>query len=329
MGNEIAANDFSLDTIITNAIKIPGVKVNRSKFLADIFADDTSVLDAVISDGPVEAGISQEHLRKLANKLIMKRTSESSAISFAAGLPGGIAMAATIPADVAQFFGMALRLAQELSYLYGAQDLWQDGEIDDEQVKNKLVLYCGVMFGVSGASAGLRVLTAQLSKTALKKIPQKALMKTVWYPILKKIGVAVGVKVTKQSFAKVVSKAIPVAGGVISGGLNFASMLPMAQRLQKALDEASFGYAEEAMEADIIEIETLSDTEDEPVDNKFKQTFRTFGDKVSGTFSKKQKTDDRGVDVYSEIEKLFHLKEIGAITEEEYNDKKQDLLSKL
>ena len=32
-------------------------------------------------------------------------------------------MAATIPADVLQFFGMALRLAQELSYLYGAKDL--------------------------------------------------------------------------------------------------------------------------------------------------------------------------------------------------------------
>ena len=41
----------------------------------------------------------------------------TTALSFAAGIPGGLAMAATIPADVAQFFGMALRLAQELAYL--------------------------------------------------------------------------------------------------------------------------------------------------------------------------------------------------------------------
>ena len=40
-----------------------------------------------------------------------------------------------IPADVMQFFGMALRLAQELSYLYGGGDLWVDGQIDDEKVK--------------------------------------------------------------------------------------------------------------------------------------------------------------------------------------------------
>ena len=33
-------------------------------------------------------------------------------------IPGGIAMAATIPADTLQFFGVALRLAQEISYIY-------------------------------------------------------------------------------------------------------------------------------------------------------------------------------------------------------------------
>ena len=79
------------------------------------------------------------------------RTGASSAASFAMGLPGGLAMGATIPADALQFFGMSLRLAQELAYLYGAQNLWKGGEIDDEAVRGQLILYCGVMFGVSGA----------------------------------------------------------------------------------------------------------------------------------------------------------------------------------
>lgn len=34
----------ALETIITNAVKIPGVKVNRSKFLAETFAGDPQVL---------------------------------------------------------------------------------------------------------------------------------------------------------------------------------------------------------------------------------------------------------------------------------------------
>lgn len=93
----------ALETIITNAVKIPGVKVNRSKFLAEAFAGDDIDLQAIIDMGPVSAGIPQERIEKAAAKLIFVRTSQSSMASFVAGIPGGFAMAATIPADVAQF----------------------------------------------------------------------------------------------------------------------------------------------------------------------------------------------------------------------------------
>lgn len=46
----------------------------------------------------------------MANKLIIKRTSQSSIASFVAGIPGGLAMAATIPADIMQFFGMVHKI---------------------------------------------------------------------------------------------------------------------------------------------------------------------------------------------------------------------------
>ena len=80
-------------------------------------------------------GIKREDIMLLSKKLILARTSQSSIASFVTGVPGGLAMAATIPADILQFFGMALKLAQELSYLYGAQDLWVDGKIDDVEEK--------------------------------------------------------------------------------------------------------------------------------------------------------------------------------------------------
>lgn len=183
-------NDLSkqmmLEEIITNAVQIPGVKVNRKQFLAEQFASKADNLEEILDKGPIEAGIKREDIILLSKKLILTRTSQSSIASFITGMPGGLAMAATIPADILQFFGMALRLAQELSYLYGAQDLWINGKIDNDRIKNQLILYCGVMFGVSGAVSGVRILSTQLSKTALKKIPQKALTKTFWYPILKK-----------------------------------------------------------------------------------------------------------------------------------------------
>ena len=246
-----SAKQMVLEDIITKTIQAPGVKVNRKQFLAEQFASKANNLEEILDKGPIEAGIKREDIKLLSKKLILTRTSQSSIASFVAGIPGGLAMAATIPADTLQFFGMTLRLAQELSYLYGAQDLWKDGTIDDEKVKNQLILYCGVMFGVSGAVSGVRVLSTQLSKTALKKIPQKALTKTFWYPILKKIASFIGVSLTKKTFAQGVSKAVPVIGGVISGGINFASMMPMANKLNDTLEKATFDYSDEEFNKDI------------------------------------------------------------------------------
>jgi len=58
------------------------------------------------------------------------------------------------------------------------------------------------------------------------------LTKTLYYPIVKKVLAIFGTKLTKSSFAKGISKVIPVVGGVVSGGLNLASMKPMANRLK-------------------------------------------------------------------------------------------------
>lgn len=82
-------------------------------------------------------------------------------------------MMASIPADVAQYFGMSIRLAQELAYIYGEEDLFNGTEIDDSRVRQTLIAYIGVMFGVQGASEVVRIISTQLSKTALKRLPQK------------------------------------------------------------------------------------------------------------------------------------------------------------
>ena len=224
-------SEVALETIISNAIKIPGVKVDRDKFLAELLVKETDNIQLVLDEGPIVAGIEEKRLKKIAEKLILDRTAKSSITSFAMGIPGGLAMAATIPADILQFYGMTLKLAQELTYLYGAQDLWQDGQVDEELVRNQLILYCGVMFGVTGASAGVRLLSTQLAKTALKKLPQKALTKTFWYPIIKQIGKGIGIKVTKTTLANGVSKVIPIVGGFVAGTITFISMKPMAEKL--------------------------------------------------------------------------------------------------
>lgn len=45
----------------------------------------------------------------------------------------------------------------------------------------------------------------------------------------------IGVKLTKDMFAKGVSKAVPIIGGMTSGMLTFVTFKPMANKLQKEL----------------------------------------------------------------------------------------------
>ncbi len=350
-----AAKEVALERVIVSAVQIPGVKVNRRCFLEDVLKkENLSVsIDEIIESDPIQAGVTQAQLLKIANKLIITRTSQSSIASFLTGIPGGFAMAATIPADILQFFGMSLRLAQELAYLYGAKDLWENGSIDDERVKNQLILYCGVMFGVSGAVSGVRVLTSQIAKVTLKKLPQKALTKTFWYPIIKQICKAIGIKITKSTVAKGVSKAIPVVGGLVSGGLNFASMMPMAKRLMTTLDESCFDYTEEELQADIENIENAEEAADdvgaEETDAAVSSEPETVRDKLSHgvqsvkagfggllgrknaqqTESAAQSTEQLADEIIATIKKLSKLKEVGAITPEEFDTKKAELLAKL
>ena len=328
--------ELIFENILTAALQLPGVKVDRNQFLSEMFASESVSLDDIVNFGPIAYQFPQDRLTAIANKLILKRTSQSSIASFATGIPGGLAMAATIPADVLQFFGTTLRLAQELSYLYGADNLWQNGQLNNNQVKDYMLLYCGVMFGISGAVSGVRVLSAQVAKAALKKLPQKALTKTFWYPILKKLGTVIGLKITKSSFAKGVSKVIPVVGGIVSGGLNFASMKPMATRFQLALDSAAFGYTETDFEEDLHIIESMAEepeaaetpdvstSEAQPSRKKLTAKFSTLLERRKGH------TDTAGEqDIVELLEKLSKLKEAGILTEEEFNQKKAELLSRI
>jgi hypothetical protein len=252
----------SVELIVSNAIKIPGVKVNRKEFLAKILADkiNSEELSNVLDKGPIEAGVNSDKINRIAKSLVEKRTLQSSGISFAAGLPGGIAMAATIPADTLQFFGVALRLAQELAYLYGFRDFWEEEEIDLDRVRGELILFLGVMFGVGGSASTLKVISSKFAQHVLKKLPQKALTKTIYYPIIKKVAAAIGIKITKQSFAKGISKAIPVLGGVVSGGLTYASMKTMGNRLRTSMYEA-INYSKQELEKDLNKMSDIIDAD--------------------------------------------------------------------
>ncbi|MFZ2347237.1 MAG: bacteriochlorophyll 4-vinyl reductase, partial [Lactococcus chungangensis] len=184
--------------VVNESLKLPFIKIDRSEFLIKTFGEQVDDIQKLIDEGP-QVFFSKEELDESAKKVINSNILQSSSLSFVSGLPGGFAMAATIPADIAQFFGYSLKLAQEISYIYGYKNLWSEqGELT-EDAKKTLILYLGVMLGITSAGAAVRILSNKLALQALKKIPQKALTKTIYYPIIKKVMAIFGAKLTKDT----------------------------------------------------------------------------------------------------------------------------------
>ena len=237
--------------VLQQVVKLPMVKVDREKFLVDKFSKELDRKDiaTLLEKGPTSL-LTKESLDRVANACIRDNVLLASGTSVLTGLPGGLAMAITIPADVAQFYGFSLKLAQELGYIYGYEDLWASREELSEDAQNTLLLYLGVMLGVNGTAALLRAGGITIAKQVMKTVPNKALTKTLWYPILKKVLRIFGVNLTKGGLAKGMGKFIPILGGIISGGLTFATMKPMGESLQKELSKL-VNYSEVQYQEDV------------------------------------------------------------------------------
>ena len=237
-----ANNDGKIDVqdIIIIALKTPGVNINRADFLEKQFMKNypQEVIQDAIKFNPAHAGITVEEIDKIADQVIQYERNCVSGISLALGMPGGVAMTATLPADIAQFYGYMLRAIQKLLYLYGFPEIKVENGVNiDDETMNIITLCLGVMYGVKGATASLKMLSAALGKGVEKKLLAKALTKGAFYPMVKKIAKWFSVNMTKQIFAGFFKKAIPVVGGVIGGGITYLSFKPCCDNLKKSLQD--------------------------------------------------------------------------------------------
>lgn len=84
--------------------QMPGVRINREKYLRSElkrFCSDAQI-DLAVATSPAAAGVPLDVVDKIANSVIKYESSKVTALSAAAGIPGGFAAFGTVPADIAQ-----------------------------------------------------------------------------------------------------------------------------------------------------------------------------------------------------------------------------------
>ena len=270
---EKVKEEITFENVLATAMKAPGVKVNRVKFLRKELkkycSDD--VISSAINSNPAKAGIPRELIDKISKQIINYETTKVTGISMAASIPGGAAAVGAAAADITSYFAFILRTVQELAYLYGFEQFdLNDDEVDGETM-NTVLLFIGVMFGVQGAASTLQKFANVLAKQISKKLAQKALTKGTIYPIVKKVATSVGIRMTKQIFADTVASAVPILGGALSGGLTYAMFRPGCMKLRRNLRSYNlcnpefYKSASEEPDKEVIDVEFV---ETDSIDNE-------------------------------------------------------------
>lgn len=259
---EIENSGSNFTQVLDAAAKLPGVRINRATYLRTALKRHCTEeqIRSAIADTPAAAGIPLKVIMEVANTSITYETSKVTGFSTLAGIPGGLAIIGTVPADLAQYMGHMLRIAQKLAYIYSWPDLFTDADDEiDEATESMLTLFVGVMFGVQIAQGGVAKVANMIAANVAKKLPQRALTQGIIYPIVKRVAGHLGVSMTKQLFANGIAKFIPVVGAVLSGGLTLGTFLSMSKRLQKhlaSLELTKPGHRTE--ESEIIDVELIN-----------------------------------------------------------------------
>lgn len=230
-----------IEDVIIMGLRVPGICIKRDEFLRSEFMKDypQEVIDNAIAFNPAHAGITVQEIEKYANEVIKYERNCVSGISAVLSAPGGAVMAATIPADIAQYYGYMLRVTQKLLYLYGFPeiDVTEKGKKFDTETLNILTLCLGVMYGVAGANNALKAVAKALGNGVQKQLMKKALTKGTIYPVVRNVAKWFGVRMTKEVFTGFFKHAIPVVGGVIGGGLTYMSFKPCCDKLKASLQD--------------------------------------------------------------------------------------------
>ena len=259
MTNEAQIWKKVLDTVL----KMPGVKVDRIAFLRKELRPycNQSRLQMIGSVRPYTV-VSEDVIDALARQCIRYHTALATTASTIVGLPGGLAMAATMPADITQFFYHVVVISQKLAYLYGYPDFFEIPESPSSPsdpsapsaplaplapsapespaslsspAADLLTIFIGVMMGAPVAEKGIAELSKAVGENAVTRLPRVALTKGALFPIVSQVAKMIGTRLSKESFAKGVGRFIPLAGGLFSGGLTFYSFRKGANRLRRQL----------------------------------------------------------------------------------------------
>ena len=172
---------------------------------------------ALSSHGPIDGAIElaesyqDRHScpRKDANALIRWQTAKAAGLGFVTGVPGLPAIPVTLPANLTSVLFIQIRMIAAIAHLGGY-------DLNDDRVKTLcLACLCGNAARTILREAGIEV-GKKMAMSALKRLPGR-----IFIEINKRVGFRLLTKFGEKGVINA-SRAIPLLGGLIGGGVDAA-----------------------------------------------------------------------------------------------------------
>ncbi|MDE6560590.1 MAG: hypothetical protein K2K75_04340 [Muribaculaceae bacterium] len=231
-------------SFLNGILKMPGAKINRESFLRKTFKGlSEEEIMLCLAESPAKV-IPAKEIEKAANSVINSHTAKVTTISTVSGIPGGLALLATIPADLANYYYHIISVGQKLGYLYGFPDMIDDKGKLTPDGEIMLTAFIGVMNKVQIANELIKKLASEMAKRmseeTAKRIAGNILSKQIVSQAVETIATKLGTKITSKTAGRGISKAIPIVSGIICGGITYATFKPQSKRLLQALKETQY-----------------------------------------------------------------------------------------
>lgn len=168
-----------------------------------------------------------EDLEKAARTFVNYQIVKCTISGFITGLGGVITLPVAIPANIGSVMYVQMRMIACLAYMGGY-------DTDSDQVQT-LVYACLAGISIDQLLKGVGIqFGTKLTMAMVKKIPGSVLVK-----INQKVGFRFLTKFGTKGIINI-GKAVPVIGGVISGGFDFAETRVIADRAFKMFIKGDF-----------------------------------------------------------------------------------------
>ena len=227
---------------LNGILKMPGAKIDREAFLRKTFNGlSPEEMRVCIEESPVKV-VDAAVIDAKAKSIINSHTTKVTAISAVSGIPGGFAMLATIPADLANYYYHIVSVGQKLGYLYGFPDMVDDRGSLTSDGEVMLTAFIGVMNKVEMARELIKkiagVLAKKVTEETAARVASNILSKQIVSQAVEVIARKLGTQITSKTAGRSVAKAIPIVSGLICGGITLATFKPQAKRLHQSLKDS-------------------------------------------------------------------------------------------